>query len=41
MAIETFQNEIFPDSAISVALFESVANCNDEKKLAMTGLQPF
>ncbi|KAK2166492.1 hypothetical protein NP493_1318g00010 [Ridgeia piscesae] len=37
MAIETFQNEIFPDSAISVALFESVANCNDLKKLAMTG----
>lgn len=37
MAIETFQNDIFPDSEISVALFESVANCNDLKKLAMTG----
>ena len=37
MEIETFQNDMFPDSEISVALFENVTNCNDLKKLAMTG----
>ena len=37
MMIETFQNDVYPDTEISVMLFESVTNCNDLKKLAMTG----